>query len=171
MRRRVLLIFIAMWISKKEVEAECVCVYTNGVVGGKQDKDGMRGGCAVVQGRMSRYPCAASSRRPRETRWLESGRADCCCGPCVNGSFLSFSLLCSMLWDITDWRRDAIKAILIKRKVSRTGVLSIYTLHSTIFAWLKTWAGTNRVNIDSANKQSNTLIWAIAILNSAFATS
>ena len=37
--------------------------------------------------------------------------------------------------------------------------------------WLENWAGTGRVNIDSANKQSNTLIQAIAILDLAFAVS
>jgi len=35
--------------------------------------------------------------------------------------------------------------------------------------WLDIRAGTGRVNIDGANKQSNTLIWAITILNPAFA--
>jgi hypothetical protein len=32
-------------------------LYTNGAEDGKQDKDGMGKGCAVVQGRVSEYPC------------------------------------------------------------------------------------------------------------------
>lgn len=53
------------------------CIQTR-LADGKQVGRGRGGGCAVVQGRMSRYPWHRRSLQlPQETPWLGSGRERC----------------------------------------------------------------------------------------------
>jgi len=103
-----------MWLSKKDLAAEAVCVYKRAMkMVNKTRRDEVevvqlcKGGCRDIPG-------LGSFLRATETRWLESGRDDRACGPCASGFFLVFLVAMLSTMDATD-----------KMRGKRTGTWSI----------------------------------------------